>query len=178
MPMLSLDNSYDAEDLSDFDEQVKKYGRLPKDAAVEYAVEPKFDGGTIALVYENDRLVRAATRGNGQVGDDITANMRTVRSVPLQAAFSRYGIARAELRGEAIIRKDIFEKINKKRQENGETLFANPRNAATGGLRMKDPSETAVRGIEAFVYQLGYALDEEGRNALDRLPTHAPPWMC
>lgn len=171
-PMLSLDNSYDAADLNDFDTAVKKLCGLPKDAEVEYAAEPKFDGGTIALVYENDQLLRAATRGNGEVGDEISANMRTLRSIPLQAGFSKYGIAKAELRGEAIIRKDIFEKINAKRLEAGETLFANPRNAATGGLRMKDPKEAARRGLEAFIYQLGYAADAEGNNILDKFPTH------
>ncbi|MCC6460705.1 MAG: NAD-dependent DNA ligase LigA [Saprospiraceae bacterium] len=171
-PMLSLDNSYDAEDLTDFDTAVKKLCGLPKESDVEYAVEPKFDGGTVALVFENDRLLRAATRGNGEVGDEITLNMRTLRSIPLQAAFSKYGIAKAELRGEAIIRKDVFEKINAKRLEAGETLFANPRNAATGGLRMKDPKEAAIRGLEAFIYQLGYAADAAGNSLLDKFPTH------
>jgi DNA ligase (NAD+) len=171
-PMLSLDNSYDATDLNDFDEQIKKLCGLPKDADIEYCVEPKFDGGTIALVYENDQLVRAATRGNGEIGDEITANMRTLRSIPLVAGFSQYGMARVELRGEALIRKDIFEKINKQREAAGESLFANPRNAATGGLRMKDPKETATRGLEAFMYQLGFATDEAGNNQLDRFSTH------
>ncbi|GAB4491343.1 MAG: NAD-dependent DNA ligase LigA [Saprospiraceae bacterium] len=171
-PMLSLDNSYNADDLRDFDAAVKKLCKLEKDAEVEYCVEPKFDGGTIAIVYENDRLVRAATRGNGYVGDEITLNIRTLKSVPLQAAFSKHSIAKAELRGEALIRKDVFEKINKKRQEEGETLFANPRNAATGGLRMKDPKETAARGLEAFIYQLGYAVDNQGNNILEKFKTH------
>jgi DNA ligase (NAD+) len=170
--MLSLDNSYDATDLTDFDTSVKKLAGLPKDADVAYAVEPKFDGGTIALVYENDRLTRAATRGNGAVGEEITANIRTLRSIPLQAAFSRYGIAKVELRGEALIRKDVFEKINARRQADGEPLFANPRNAATGGLRMKDPKEAAGRGLEAFIYQLGYAADADGNNLLGKFPTH------
>lgn len=171
-PMLSLDNSYDAADLNDFDTAVKKLCGLPKESEVEYAAEPKFDGGTIALVYENDSLQRAATRGNGEVGDDVTANMRTLRSIPLQTGFSKFGIAKAELRGEAIIRKDIFEKINAKRLEAGETLFANPRNAATGSFRMKDPKEAANRGLEAFIYQLGYATDSDGNDVLGRFPTH------
>lgn len=170
--MLSLDNSYDADDLNGFDEQVKKLCKLDKESDVEYCVEPKYDGGTIALVYENDRLVRAATRGNGAVGDDITTNIRTVRSVPLQAGFSRSGIHKVELRGEALIRKDIFEKINKARQDAGDALFANPRNAATGGLRMKDPKETAARGLEAFLYQLGYAVDKEGKNIMENFHSH------
>lgn len=171
-PMLSLDNSYNEEDLKDFDESVKKLCALPPETEIAYCVEPKYDGGTIVLQYENDRFVRAATRGNGYVGDEITANIRTLRSIPLQAAFSKNGIARVELRGEALIRKDIFEKINKTRQEAGETVFANPRNAATGGLRMKDPREAAERGLEAFVYTMGYAVDAEGNNVLDRFSTH------
>jgi DNA ligase (NAD+) len=171
-PMLSLDNSYDAEDLNDFDESVKKLCKLDASEEVAYCVEPKYDGGTIALVYENDRLTRAATRGNGYVGDEITANIRTLRSVPLQAAFSKKGIAKVELRGEALIRKDIFEKINQLRQEAGETVFANPRNAATGGLRMKDPKEAAERGLEAFLYQLGYAVDSEGNDVISKFNSH------
>ena len=171
-PMLSLDNSYNAEDLNAFDESVKKLCGLEKDSDVEYCVEPKYDGGTIALVYENDRLIRAATRGNGYVGEEITANIRTLRSVPLQAEFSKHGISKVELRGEALIRKDIFEKINKSRQEAGDTVFANPRNAATGGLRMKDPREAAERGLEAFLYQLGYAVDQDGNNVLNQFKSH------
>ncbi len=171
-PMLSLDNSYNAEDLNDFDVSVKKLCKLEADLELEYCVEPKYDGGTIALVYENDRLTRAATRGNGYVGDEITANIRTLRSVPLQAAFSKKGIVKVELRGEALIRKDIFEKINVARQEAGDAVFANPRNAATGGLRMKDPKEASERGLEAFLYQLGYAIDKDGNNVLETFKTH------
>jgi len=171
-PMLSLDNSYDAADLAGFDERIKNYLGLPADLDIEYCVEPKFDGGTITLVYENDQLVRAATRGNGAIGDDITPNIRTLRSVPLRAEFSKYGIAKAELRGEAIIRKDIFVKMNEQRAADGLQLFANPRNAATGGLRTKDPSETAARRIEAFVYQVGYAVDAAGNSVLDKFKSH------
>ncbi len=121
-PMLSLDNSYDAEDLKEFDERIKNYLGLPADLDIEYCVEPKFDGGTIALVYENDQLVRAATRGNGALGDEITPNIRTLRSVPLRAEFSKFGIAKAELRGEALIRKDVFAKMNEQRAADGDTL--------------------------------------------------------
>lgn len=171
-PMLSLDNSYNADDLVDFDTSVKKLCGLPADADVEYCVEPKFDGGTIVLVFENDQFTQAATRGNGYVGDDITANLRTLPTVPLRAEFSRHGMAKVELRGEALIRKDVFEKINRRRAEAGEVVFANPRNAATGGLRMKDPKEAARRGLEAFVYQLGYAINAEGENLLGNFTTH------
>ena len=171
-PMLSLANSYNAEDLFDFDEQVKKLTLLPAEEDVEYAVEPKFDGGTIALVYENDLLARAATRGNGVMGEEMTANARVIRSIPLKAPFSKYGFQKVELRGEVLIRKDIFTQINQKREAEGLSLFANPRNAATGGLRMKDPKETAQRGLEAFVYQLAFATDTDGADKLDRIATH------
>ena len=171
-PMLSLENSYNAEDLNDFDVQVKKLADMPIEADVEYCVEPKFDGGTIALVYENDVLVQASTRGNGVVGEEMTHNAKVMRSIPLRAAFSKKNIKKVELRGEALIRKDIFEKINKQREEEGLTLFANPRNAATGGLRTKDAKDTKARGIEAFVYQLGYAENTEGVQIVRNFHSH------
>lgn len=172
IPMLSLDNSYNAEDLKDFDQRIHELAMLEEGADVEYVVEPKFDGGSIALVYENDRLIRGATRGNGTQGDEITNNMRALRSIPLKAAFSEHGIKKVELRGEAIIRLDNFKKINAKREKEEKSVFANPRNAATGALRMKDPSETASRGLEAFIYQLGYAEDADGNEILKNIPTH------
>ncbi len=171
-PMLSLENSYNANDLNDFDEQVKKLADLEAEADIEYVVEPKFDGGTIALVYENDALVRAATRGNGTMGEEMTHNAKVMRSIPLKAAFSKSGIRKVELRGEALIRKDIFEKANKQREAEGLPLFANPRNAATGGLRTKDPKDVKARGIEAFVYQLGYAENTEGEVIYNKFKTH------
>lgn len=171
-PMLSLENSYNADDLNDFDEQIKKLADLPTDADIEYCVEPKFDGGTIALVYENDVLIQAATRGNGVMGEEMTNNAKVMRSIPLRANFLKHNISKVELRGEALIRKDIFDKTNKKREEEGLTLFANPRNAATGGLRTKDPKETKARGIEAFVYQLGYAENTEGVQIVRNFHTH------
>lgn len=155
-PMLSLENSYHAEDLREFDKRLRKLLLLGEDETIAYCVEPKFDGGTIALVYENDQLLRAATRGNGQQGEEITANAKAIRSIPLKAAFSQLGIQKAEMRGEVLLRKDTFERLNEQRAKQGEELFANPRNAATGGLRMKDPRQVAERSLEAFVYQLGY----------------------
>lgn len=172
VPMLSLDNSYNEDDLNDFDAAVKKLCNLPSDVDIEYCVEPKFDGGSIALVYENDVLVRAATRGNGTIGEEMTPNARTLPSIPLKADFASFGIVKAELRGEALIRKDNFEKINKEREKEGLTLFANPRNAATGGLRTKDANETRKRGLEAFVYQLAYAVDNAGNSVLPTMKTH------
>ncbi len=172
IPMLSLDNSYNLEDLQDFDERIKKLAMLEADQDIEYAVEPKFDGGSIALVYENDQILRAASRGNGVKGEEMTANAKALKSIPLSAAFSKKGIAKVELRGEALIRKDNFKKINEQREADGQSIFANPRNAATGGLRMKDAQETAKRGIEAFIYQLGYAADENGQNVLSQFTKH------
>ena len=172
VPMLSLDNSYNEDDLNDFDAAVKKLCNLPSDVDIEYCVEPKFDGGSIALVYENDVLIRAATRGNGTLGEEMTPNARTLPSIPLKADFASFGIVKAELRGEALIRKDNFERINKEREKEGLTLFANPRNAATGGLRTKDANETRKRGLEAFVYQLAYAVDNAGNSVLPTMKTH------
>lgn len=172
-PMLSLENSYNAEDLNDFDTRIKKLtGEENAQKAIEYCVEPKFDGGTIVLVYENDQLVRAATRGNGTQGDDITANAKAIKSIPLRANFSKYGIHKAELRGEVLIRKNSFEKINAQKAKNGEALFANPRNAATGGLRLKDPKQIGERALEAFIFQFSYAVDEEENDMLPRFDTH------
>lgn len=171
-PMLSLGNSYNKEDLLEFDQQLKRLLNMAPEEVIEYAVEPKFDGGSIALVYENDLLSRAATRGNGTLGEEMTANARVIRSIPLGAAFSRLGISKVEVRGEVIIRKDNFEKINEERADAGLTLFANPRNTATGGLRMKDPKEVAERGLEAFIYTLGFAETAEGQNALAQFATH------
>ncbi|MBK8517950.1 MAG: NAD-dependent DNA ligase LigA [Saprospiraceae bacterium] len=172
VPMLSLDNSYNEEDLNNFDTSVKKLCGLSSDTDIEYCVEPKYDGGSIALIYENDILVRAATRGNGTFGEEMTPNARTLPSVPLKVKFSDKGIMKAELRGEALIRKDNFERINKDREKDGLTLFANPRNAATGGLRTKDANETRKRGLEAFIYQLAYAIDKEGKSLLSTFETH------
>jgi len=172
VPMLSLGNSYNADDLNDFDRQIKKLCNLDPDSKVEYCIEPKFDGGSIALVYEDDYLVRGATRGNGTKGEEMTPNAKAMPSIPLKAAFSKLGIFKAELRGEALIRKDIFDKVNLERQKIGKVLFANPRNAATGGLRTKDANETRKRGLEAFIFQLGYAVDSAGNDMLPVLKTH------
>ena len=172
VPMLSLANSYNAEDLKDFDTSIRKLLSVDEDYPIEYCVEPKYDGGSLALVYENDLLLRGATRGNGSEGEDISANVKSMISIPVRAAFSKSNITKVELRGEAVIRKDRFEKMNKERAKAGQQLFANPRNTATGGLRTKDPKETAVRNIEAFVYQLGYAVDADGNDKMGDLKSH------
>ncbi len=162
-PMLSLDNSYNEEDLRDFDRRVREATGLD---VVEYSVEPKFDGAGISLVYENNIFIRGATRGDGVVGEDITPNLKTIKTIPLSADFKSYGIKTIEIRGEVLIRKDLFKKINQERLEEGLPPFANPRNAAAGSLRLQDPKEVAKRGLEAFVYQITYAVDEKGENLL------------
>ncbi len=170
-PMLSLGNAYNDEDLLDFDKQVKKL--TDNDLDIEYNVEPKFDGGSMALVYEDNVLIRAATRGNGQLGEDMTLNAKALPTIPLKAMFSKFGIHKAELRGEAIIPKDVFHKVNAEREQAGLKTFANPRNAAAGGLRMKDPNETRNRGIEVFVFQMSFAEDKDGNDILENFETHS-----
>ena len=172
VPMLSLANSYNAEDLASFDKSIKRYLNIPEEKNIEYSVEPKFDGGSIAVLYEDDFLIRAATRGNGTMGEEMTANARTMPSIPLRAPLAELGIYKAEMRGEALIRKDNFAKINAQRETDGHALFANPRNAATGGLRTKDPNETRNRELEAFIFQLAYAVDKNGNDKLQELNTH------
>ena len=171
-PMLSLANSYNKDDLMDFDTQVKKLCMI-EEGDIRYFVEPKLDGGSISLVYENDMLIRAATRGNGVEGEEMTANAKAISSVPLSALFSRYNIFRAELRGEAVIELENFKRINKTREKEGLVSFANPRNAATGGLRIKDSNETRKRGLEVFVFQLSHAEDKDGNNILPSIASHS-----
>jgi DNA ligase (NAD+) len=162
VPMLSLDNSYNSEDLVDFDRRARE---LTGKEQLEYCVEPKFDGASISLVYENDRLARGATRGDGVSGDDITPNIRQIRTVPLTAHFSDYGLQTVEIRGEVLINKDNFKKFNEGLAEQGLAPLANPRNAAAGTLRIKDPLEVGRRKLEAFVYHVSYytLLDGEGK---------------
>jgi len=166
-PMLSLDNSYNAEDLKKFDEQIHKLTGIEGD--IVYSVEPKYDGGSIALVYENNLLTRGATRGNGSYGEAITHNVKVISSIPLKADFDSFGAKKVELRGEVLIRKENFEQINQSRQDAGLSLFANPRNAATGGLRMKDSGEARQRKMDAFIYQIGYAVNEQKTSILPEI---------
>ena len=170
VPMLSLDNSYNIDDLIDWDARVKGF---VGDEEVIYCVEPKFDGGSIALLYENDILVRAATRGDGTTGEEITNNARRMRSVPLRADFSSIGLQKVELRGEVVINKQTFADINRKREEDGLNILQNPRNSAAGALRVKDAEEVSRRGLEAFIYAIGFAVDVKGENQLgDTLQKH------
>jgi DNA ligase (NAD+) len=153
VPMLSLENSYNAEDLLDWDRKARELTGLKE---LEYCVEPKFDGASISLIYENDLLVRGATRGDGVEGDEITTNIRQIRSVPLSAAFSRYGIEQIEIRGEVLMNKENFKKYNQQLAEQQLAPLANPRNAASGSLRIKDPAEVSRRNLEVFLYHISY----------------------
>lgn len=145
VPMLSLDNSYNSDDLSDFDRKARELTGLDM---IEYCVEPKFDGGSISLIYENDLLSRGATRGDGVEGDEVTTNIKQIRTIPLSAKFSAYGLQQVEIRGEVLINKANFSKYNAQLTEQGLAPLANPRNAAAGTLRIKDSAEVAKRNLE------------------------------
>ncbi|HVF81474.1 MAG TPA: NAD-dependent DNA ligase LigA [Flavisolibacter sp.] len=164
VPMLSLDNSYDSDDLIDFDRKARELTKLSE---IEYCVEPKFDGASISLIYENDHLERGATRGDGVQGDDITPNIKQIRTIPLSARFSDYGLQTVEIRGEVLINKNNFKKFNEGLAEAGLPPLANPRNAAAGTLRIKDPMEVRRRNLEAFVYHVSYYVLDDGRQMTD-----------
>ena len=157
-PMLSLGNTYSKAEVAEFYERVQK--SLNED--FEICCELKFDGTSISLTYEDGRLVRAVTRGDGEKGDDVTANVKTIRSVPL--VLSGEGWPREfEIRGEVLMPWEVFEELNRERAENGEQLFANPRNAASGTLKLQDSSIVAKRRLDAYLYyMLGEQLPAEG----------------
>ncbi len=170
VPMLSLNNSYNSDDLIDFDRKARELTGLKE---IEYCVEPKFDGGSISLVFENDLMVRGATRGDGVEGDEVTANIKQIRSIPLSAAFSDHGLHTVEIRGEVLINKTNFKNYNEKIMEEGLPPLANPRNAAAGTLRIKDPKEVARRNLEAFVYHVSYYSLEKGKKVPKELTNHS-----
>ena len=143
--MLSLDNSYSYDELREFDERIKKHV-----LDVEYVVEPKIDGAGVALLYENGVFVRGATRGDGEKGDDITQNLKTIHSIPLKLKGEK--LKNVEVRGEVYFPTSKFEKYNKELEKKDEQLFANPRNAAAGTLRQLDPKIVAERPLDIFVY--------------------------
>jgi len=149
-PMLSLDNAYNDEELRAFDERVRK--GLGIENSPEYVAELKIDGLSIALTYQDGRLVRGATRGDGTRGEDVTQNVRTVRALPLSLRDGPQG--RVEIRGEIYLPKKNFEKINQEQEAAGESLYANPRNTAAGTMRNLDPALVAKRGLAAWMYQL------------------------
>jgi DNA ligase (NAD+) len=170
VPMLSLSNSYSTDDLYDFDRKARE---LTGESKIEYCVEPKFDGASISLIYENDLLVRGATRGDGVEGDEITTNIKQIKSIPLSAKFSGYGLETVEIRGEVLINKNNFKKYNEQLMEQGLPPLANPRNAAAGTLRIKDPKEVGKRSLEAFVYNISYHTTLRGKKVSSELDTHS-----
>ncbi len=153
VPMLSLNNAFEEEDAANFDRRVRE-GLGKED--IEYAVEPKFDGLAISLVYEGGVLSRAATRGDGYTGEDVTANVRTIHAVPLHLS-GRHVPGLLEVRGEVLMLKRDFERLNAEQRARGEREFANPRNAAAGSLRQLDPRITASRKLTFYAYALGAA---------------------
>jgi len=166
VPMLSLDNSYNPEELRAFDDRLR---RGLADAGVvldvvPYVAELKIDGLSISLTYEDGRLARGVTRGDGFRGEDVTSNVRTIRAIPL--ALSGAPPGRLEVRGEVYLPRPAFERLNREREERDEPVFANPRNAASGTMRQLDPKEVARRGLSAFVYQLlGNGTGAPGRHS-------------
>ncbi|MDA8414444.1 MAG: NAD-dependent DNA ligase LigA [Desulfobacteraceae bacterium] len=156
LPLLSLENATNAEEIREFDLRVKKVLGLPQDEAISYICEPKMDGLAVELVYEDGLLTVASTRGDGVTGEDVTENIRTIRSLPLRlSGESVPGLL--EVRGEVFLSLDAFQKINAEKEENGEAPFANPRNAAAGSLRQLDPRITARRPLSLYCYAPGVA---------------------
>ena len=168
VPMLSLENSYNANDLLDWDRKARELSGLE---TIEYCVEPKFDGASISLIYENNLLTRSATRGDGTVGDEITLNTKQIKSVPLSAKFSSYGIEQIEIRGEVLINKKNFKAYNEKLMEEGVPPFANPRNAAAGSLRIKDPTVVSNRNLEVFLYHVSFTTNTEKTTTTSLFPS-------
>lgn len=157
-PMLSLGNTYSKAEVAEFYDRVKRF--LNED--FEICCEMKFDGTSISLTYVNGRLVQAVTRGDGEKGDDVTANVKTIRSIPLVLSGNDFP-SEFEIRGEVLMPWEVFERLNAERDKNGEQLFANPRNAASGTLKLQDSSVVARRGLDAFLYfMLGEQLPAEG----------------
>src|SRR5580700_5641490 len=154
-PMISLDNAFSFEELANFDRRVRELTGREK---VEYVTEHKFDGLSMSLIYEKGALVRAVTRGDGTTGEDVTPNVRTIRSIPLwidAAQLKKAGIANNfEVRGEAIMTRKAFEAMNEQQDAKGEKRYANPRNAAAGSVRVLDPNITASRNLGFFAYYL------------------------
>jgi DNA ligase (NAD+) len=179
VPMISLDNTYDEGELGEFVRRVRD--GLPSGAAVTFCVEPKLDGASVELVYEAGRLVQASTRGDGVHGEEITENMRTLRGLPLVLP----SLETLTLRGEVVIYRRDLEAINEQRLAVGEQPFANPRNAASGSLRLLDPREVAKRRLRVFLWQLveGERLAPRHSEVLDRLgqlglPVHRKHRVC
>ena len=169
VPMLSLDNTYNAEDLNDWDRKVREGAA---GGAIQYCVEPKYDGASLSLVYDNGRMTRGATRGDGVMGEDVTINVRQIKSIPLSAAFDRAHVGQIEIRGEVVIHKETFAAYNAQRTAEGLSPLANPRNAASGTLRILDPREVSKRKLSAILYNISYVHVDDGAPRPEQLNTH------
>ena len=167
VPMLSLDNTYNAEDLRDWDRKVRE-GAAGE--PIEYCVEPKYDGASISLIYENGKMVRGATRGDGVMGEEITVNVRQIKSIPLSANLGE--VDQIEIRGEVVIHKETFAAFNAQRAAEGLSPLANPRNAASGTLRILDPKEVSKRKLTAVLYNVSYAHMKDNQDRPKVLDTH------
>ena len=174
IPMLSLANAFDESEARDFDKRVKKFLGTSED--IGYVAEPKFDGLAVELVYERGQFVVGSTRGDGINGENITQNLRTIRTVPLQLIQKEIPAPeRLEVRGEAIMQIEKFKELNRRREEMGEPLFANPRNAAAGSIRQLDPKITAERPLEIYFYALGEVIGRTFKTQWEVLKT-LPKW--
>lgn len=167
VPMLSLDNTYNAADLQDWDKRCRELAGTDE---IDYCVEPKYDGASMSLVYENGTLHRGATRGDGIMGEDVTINVRQIRSIPL--SFRDRGVDTLEIRGEVVIHKDVFAAYNAQRVAEGLSPLANPRNAASGTLRILDPKEVSKRKLSAILYQVSYYHLQKGAELPEQFHTH------
>ncbi|HEY2988488.1 MAG TPA: NAD-dependent DNA ligase LigA [Candidatus Binatia bacterium] len=173
LPMLSLNNAHDRAEMEEFEERIKRF--LKTKEPIEYMIEPKIDGLAVELVYDRGRLTVGSTRGDGLNGEDITQNLRTIRAVPLNLHRSKRGIPeRLEVRGEVFLSRAAFQKINREREEAGQPVFANPRNAAAGSLKQLDPAVTAKRPLDIFCHGAGeiggarFATDAEFLQSLEK----------
>ncbi len=167
LPMLSLDNTYSADEIRRFDERVKKNLSGEK---VEYAVELKFDGVSISLLYELGKWKRGATRGDGESGDDVTENLKTIRSIPVEFRGNVSGVPEAiEVRGEVFMAKKTLDDINRDKDSRGEELFANPRNAAAGSLKLLDPKMVFKRHLDMYAWGIGYCRGREFKTHIEVL---------
>jgi len=173
-PMLSLSNTYSNNDLDDFDKRIKK---LLKTDDIEYVCELKYDGVALSILYEKNKLKRVITRGDGKYGDDISNNALTIKTLPIKLNSEK--TLDIEVRGEAFISKSNFKFLNKEKEKNNEQLFSNPRNTASGSLKLQDSSEVAKRKINCFIYSLNSEIDgintqEDGLNYLKKIGFNVP----
>ena len=173
-PMLSLSNTYSNSDLDDYDKRIKK---LLKTDDIEYVCELKYDGVALSILYEKNKLKRAITRGDGKYGDDISNNALTIKTLPIKLNSEK--TIDIEVRGEAFISKSNFKFLNKEKEKNNEQLFSNPRNTASGSLKLQDSSEVAKRKINCFIYSLNSEIDgistqEDGLNYLKKIGFNVP----